>query len=54
VTPVGPSENLVNLVGRMTTAGSFTEFIVNNLAYGITLGPDGALWLAGCFSSSST
>jgi virginiamycin B lyase len=48
------TESLVNDVGRMTTTGSFTEFIVNNSAYGITLGPDGALWLAGCFSSSPT
>jgi len=48
------TESLVNVVGRMTTTGSFTEFIVNNFAYGITLGSDGALWLAGCYSSSPT
>ncbi len=48
------TESLVNVVGRITTTGSFTEFIVNNLAYGITLGSDGALWLAGCYSNSPT
>jgi streptogramin lyase len=48
------TENFVNLVGRMTTAGSFTEFIVDNHAHGITLGPDGNLWLAGCVGPGAT
>jgi virginiamycin B lyase len=37
----------VNKIGRITTAGGSTEFPVptaNSTPFGITMGPDGALW----------
>jgi|SRR6516165_1958806 len=40
-------------IGRMTTTGEFSEFLlpqgdpINGIPYGITAGPDGALWFTG-------
>ena len=41
------SESYDTIVGRITTNGTITEYTVDARPYGITLGPDGALWLAG-------
>ncbi len=39
------TENLASQIGRVTTAGQFTEYPVPNTEpYSITSGPDGALW----------
>ena len=41
--------NLISKIGRITTAGAFTEFTTptaNSGPQGITSGPDGALWFA--------
>jgi virginiamycin B lyase len=42
------TENNANRVGRVTTAGTITEysFSAGNVGYGITLGADGAIWFA--------
>ena len=54
------TEDDINVVAQMTTAGSFTEYIVTSHdgsgvhAHGITLGPDGALWVAGCAGGGAT
>ena len=39
------SEDLQNKIGRITTAGTITEFPTDSHVRGITTGPDGNLWL---------
>ena len=45
----------INQIGRITTAGAVTEYVLPNplgSPLGITAGPDGALWFTYCASSS--
>jgi virginiamycin B lyase len=56
----GPDGNLWytvpdgNRAGKITTAGSFTDFPVTAMGdqFGITVGPDGALWIAQAVANS--
>jgi virginiamycin B lyase len=45
--PIWFTESNANQIGRITTAGVFTEYPIptaNSVPVGITAGPDGNLW----------